>query len=125
MPERWEKLQATDSAGVRHCSVCDHEVYFCASAEETIAHARAGHCIAREEPHPSELPRIRMGRTTAIPTFTSEQERAQELASREHGINTLLKGRLGAASRPCPECGYPVPNLRKSCQVCGLEIGRA
>jgi hypothetical protein len=65
-----------------------------------------------------------LGRPKVVPVVTNEQERAQAWARRERGINTLLRGRLEAASRPCPGCGYPVPEFRKSCYVCGLEIGR-
>lgn len=124
-PKRWDELQVTDSVNARHCFVCGEDVFFCSSAEETLEHARAGHCIAREEPHPSELPRVVLGRPTVVPVVTTEQERARAWARREHGINILLRGRLEAASRPCPDCGYPVPSFRKSCYVCGLEIGRA
>jgi hypothetical protein len=123
-PKRWDDLQPTAAAAVRHCAVCARDVFLCSSAEETLEHARAGHCIAREEPHPSELPRMVLGLPTVVPVVTNEQERAQAWARRERGINTLLRGRLEAASRPCPDCGYPVPDFRKSCYVCGLEIGR-
>lgn len=124
-PQRWDELQVTDAANVRHCHVCARDVFFCSSAEETLEHARGGHCIAREEPHPSELPRMVVGRPKVTPVITGEQERARRWARRERGINILLRGRLEAASRPCPDCGYPVPDFRKSCYVCGLEIGRA
>lgn len=123
-PKRWDDLQATDSDDVRHCSVCAEYVYLCSSAEETLEHARAGHCIAREEPHPSELPRMILGRPSVLSVVTADQERAHTWARRERGITILVRGRLEATSRPCPECGYPVPNFRKSCYVCGLEIGR-
>lgn len=125
-PKRWEDLDPTDSPGARHCPKCDHDVYFCASDEETLEHARAGHCIAREEPDRSELPRLVIGRLVKpLPEPTDEQKRALWLRHREHGIDILLNGRLDAPSRPCADCAYPVPNFRKSCYVCGLELGRS
>jgi hypothetical protein len=80
-PQRWDELQVTDSPNVRHCHVCARDVFFCSSAEETLEHARAGHCIAREEPHASELPRMVLGRPTVVPVVTNEQERARAVGA--------------------------------------------
>jgi hypothetical protein len=121
-PRRWDDLQATDSPGVRHCHVCAQDVFFCSSPEETIEHASAGRCIAREEPHRSELPGLVVGRPRVVPVVTPEQEHARAWARRERGINRLLRGRLDSASRRCRDCGYPVPVFRKSCYVCGMEL---
>ena len=41
-PKLWEQLALTESPGVRHCSACDRNVYFCVTDEETIEHAKAG-----------------------------------------------------------------------------------
>jgi|SRR5580704_15770943 hypothetical protein len=95
------------------------------SDAETIAHARAGHCVARAIPHHAELPELILGRVAVPLSRIAEQEEALRLAGRERGIDILLHGRIDAASRDCPGCGYPVPDFRKSCYVCGLEIGRA
>src|SRR5215475_6768376 len=54
-PLKWENLAATADPRVRHCRTCEREVYFCASDEETLAHAGQGHCIAREASPYSEL----------------------------------------------------------------------
>ncbi len=123
-PRRWEALRVTDDPGVRHCQVCARDVFFCSSTEETLEHARSGHCIARDEPHSSELPNIVVGQPTIVPVVTDTQRRAVEWARRENGINRVLDGSVEFASRPCSGCGYPVPNFRKSCYVCGLGIGR-
>ena len=49
-PKLWEKLSPTESPTVRHCSCCDRDVHYCTTDEQTIEHAKAGHCIAREIP---------------------------------------------------------------------------
>jgi hypothetical protein len=125
-PRTWDDLTPTSEPSVRHCGECGKDVYFCATDAETIDHARAGHCIAREEPHRSELSRLIVGRATVSAEPTERQRRALELRRREHGITLLVNsGRLQGATRPCPECSYPVPGFRKSCCVCGFEVGRA
>ncbi len=123
-PKQWNDLAPTDSPTSRHCSKCDHDVHFCATDEETLAHARAGHCVAREEPDGSEL-RFIVGRPTPPPPeVAARQKLALARRKREHGINILLNGRLEAPSRPCPDCVYPVPTFRDSCYVCGRALGR-
>ncbi|MEZ4298779.1 MAG: hypothetical protein R3B70_27760, partial [Polyangiaceae bacterium] len=90
-----------------------------------LDHARAGHCIAREEPHASELPRVILGRATITVEPTEQQLAALSLRRREAGITRLVNGgRLQGATRSCPECNYPVPGSGKSCYVCGFELGR-
>ena len=124
-PQKWDELQPTDADRVRHCTTCDRDVFFCTTAAETLAHARAGRCIAREIPHASELPQTYVGRPEpALPPRTAEQRRALELVHREQGIEILLNGRLESSSRDCDICGYPVPDFRKSCYVCRNAVGR-
>jgi predicted amidophosphoribosyltransferase len=124
-PKQWDDLTPTDSPTTRHCPKCDHDVYFCASDEETLAHARAGHCIAREEPHHAEMGFV-IGRMMAAhpPEVVAQQSLVTARRRREHGINVLLGGRLDVPSRPCPDCVYPVPTFRDSCYVCGRVLGR-
>ncbi len=45
-PQRWNSLDATPAAGVRHCWACDRDVHYCQSIDELHAHARRGHCVA-------------------------------------------------------------------------------
>ena len=45
-PLRWERLQTTDDPMIRSCDVCQKAVYFCATVDEAITHARAGECVA-------------------------------------------------------------------------------
>lgn len=123
-PKTWDELQPTTEPNVRHCPQCDESVYYCATDAETIAHARAGHCIARERPHRCELPSVILGRAAPLER-TAEQQAAARLARREHGIDTLLQGRVEGCSRDCLACRYPVPGFRRSCYVCGFEVGRA
>ena len=123
-PKTWEGLSPTGEPNVRHCSQCDRDVYYCATDAETIAHAHAGHCIAREMPHESLLSVIVVGQP-APGGPVDKYEAARQLARRERAINALLRGRIKGLSRDCPECGYPVPRSRQSCDVCGSEVGRA
>ncbi|WP_437874721.1 hypothetical protein [Sorangium sp. So ce513] len=125
-PKTWDALEPTGQDDVRHCAHCGEAVYFCRTDEETVAHARAGRCIAREQPHPSELPRVVLGRPAPpSPEPTPEQALALRLTARERGITTLVSGPIASASRECPGCGYPVPDFRKRCYVCSFELGRA
>jgi hypothetical protein len=124
-PRTWEGLDPTERADVRHCAQCTEDVYFCATDAETISHARAGHCIARDRPLGSELGGMILGRIEGVPELTSEQQEARQRAARERGIDTLLDGRIADTTRVCHECAYPVPEFRKSCYVCGCQVGRA
>lgn len=46
-PKRWEALAPTGTEGVRRCGACRRLVYRCETDEDVIAHAKAGHCIAK------------------------------------------------------------------------------
>ena len=121
-PLKWENLSATTDPRVRHCPTCDREVYFCVSDEETMAHADEGHCIARNAPHPSELPMIVLGEPDAewlrAHRPTPRQEEAGRISSRELRVNAALDN-LRFTSRRCSACGYPVPSWWHACRVCG------
>jgi hypothetical protein len=120
----WEGLQPTADSDVRHCAQCNEDVHFCRTDEETLRHARAGHCIAREEPLSEELPHLVLGRPESPPVVTPEQQQASALRARERGITDALDNARYEGARDCPECGYPVPRFRKTCYVCAFELGR-
>jgi hypothetical protein len=122
-PQRWESLTPTEQGWTRHCSQCNRQVYLCTSDEQTIAHARAGNCIAREIPDGSELPHIYVGQPSGLPATTPEQERALEISHRERGIDDAIKN-AQRSSRCCPRCQYPAPDWRVACRVCGFELER-
>lgn len=124
-PMTWDALQQTPDPAVRHCRECARDVFFCSSDAETIAHVRAGHCIAREEPHSSELPSLVVGQGELVPHHTDRQRRALALTQREQGINRVINGRMTGDTRDCPQCGFPVQTFRKTCYVCGADVGRA
>lgn len=121
-PKLWSELSPTAEAGIRHCSVCDCDVYFCGTDAETIEHARAGHCIARELPDKDSLPRVYVGQPRDLPDRTPEQEDAMKRFVREQGIDDAIKN--ADAGRSCPECQYPAPRWRVTCRVCGFKMGR-
>ncbi|MDB5296683.1 MAG: hypothetical protein JWO31_2666 [Phycisphaerales bacterium] len=121
-PKTWESLTPTDQASVRHCAQCDQNVYLCSTDKETLGHARAGHCVAREIPDSSELPAMYVGQPTYVPPHTAEQDEALRLTHRERGINDALKNLR--AIRSCPRCHYPSPSWRTDCRVCGCWMGR-
>jgi len=120
-PQRWESLAPTDEPGVRHCGQCDKEVYFCTTDAETVSHAQAGHCIAREMPDLSEMRAVYVGQPVGVPPETSQQAEARKLMLRERGVDDAIKN--ASCSRCCPECQYPAPDWRVSCRVCSFEFG--
>jgi hypothetical protein len=65
-------------------------VSFCRTDEETLRHARAGHCIAREEPHGGELPELVIGTPHPPSAITPEQKLASAWHLRENGIADAL-----------------------------------
>ena len=121
-PLKWEALERTAEDTQRFCGSCDRLVYLCSTDEETLEHARAGHCIAREIPDESEMPEMYLGEPVDPSPTTESQEKAFGWAMRERGIDDALKN-MGAP-RACPECSYPVQTWRSECRVCGYEIGR-
>ncbi len=122
-PQLWEELTPTDESSVRHCGQCDQRVYFCTTDAETIAHAGAGHCIAREMPDSSEMRAVYVGQPVGLPSETPQQAEALRLILRERGIDDAIKN-ARSSSRSCPQCHYPAPDWRVSCRVCGFEFGR-
>lgn len=103
-PKTWERLTPTDSIDVRHCDQCQQQVYYCVTDEETIAHARAGHCIARKVPDCSELANVLViGQADEIPKPTLKQEEVEKAMSRESGILDAIRN-AHRSTRACPEC---------------------
>lgn len=122
-PKNWTDLKLRDSQNIRFCESCEKSVYYCLTFEETIAHAKVGNCIAREIPDDSELPVIKMGKPRSpMPQLTESQERALKWRHQEDGIDDSIKNI--DAERVCSECGFPAPNWRVKCRVCGYEFGR-
>ena len=132
-PNETTNLAPTERADVRHRGHCAKDVHLVHTDAETVAHARAGQCIARAEPHRDDItvPRAAayLGRPALDERRISPEEAAAERVGwdfhrREMRITWLVNGRVEAASRDCPECQFPVPDFRKSCFVCGCEVGR-
>lgn len=121
-PKTWDILAMTDVDDVRHCNDCSRDVYFCVTDEETIVHAKAGHCIAREVPDSSELPAIYVGMPKNVPVRTPEQEQAANWFARERAIDDSIKN--SDSVRSCPRCKFPSPPWRVSCRVCGFAMSR-
>lgn len=57
-------------------------------------------------------------------TAVFEMIREQENAERERRRTAAAKW-AGITARRCPECASPCPEYRKTCKVCGFELGRA
>jgi hypothetical protein len=121
-PRTWQGLQPTAEPDVRHCAQCNQDVYFCRTDEETLRHARAGHCIAREEPGPEECGYIVVGVSEEPSTTTPEQELATQWFRRERGIAYVINHDPFEGERDCPRCHYPMPGFRETCFVCGFEF---
>jgi len=45
-PERWSDLEKTDQKGVKHCSVCDRNVYKAANKVQLLQFGKEGKCAA-------------------------------------------------------------------------------
>lgn len=45
-PKDWFELSETNTAGIKHCSACDKNVYLCVTQEELDGFALRGECIA-------------------------------------------------------------------------------
>lgn len=45
-PKEWGALEPTGKQGVRSCSACKQQVFYCASVPEARAHAAKGECVA-------------------------------------------------------------------------------
>ena len=122
-PQRWDDLTSTDSASERFCQERQQTVYLCRTDEETIQHAIAGHCIARQQPDESELPESVLGiPEKPVWAYSKSEQRAMDWSLRERGIYDALRN--ADAERMCPECGYAAPDWRTACRVCGCEFGR-
>jgi hypothetical protein len=128
-PLLWDRLIPGDSPTMRRCGNCDRSVHLCSTDEETVAHARAGHVIARETPTDAELgteyaecaPGLFLPLAWGEPT--PEQAAARGRRLREFAIDAAL-GAVRYASRDCPWCRYPVADYRVTCHVCRMAIGR-
>src|SRR3954453_8619995 len=118
-PKLWTELAATKISDVRHCSICNRDVHFCVTDEETVEHAKAGHCIAREIPDTGQrnvvvgMPNIQEKKQSP------EEVEASKWASRERGIDDSIRNIDSA--RCCARCNYPAPPWRIHCRVCGYE----
>jgi len=120
-PRTWDALRPTEQTDVRHCEQCQEHVFLCVTDAETIAHARAGHCIARVLPSASEQPRLVVGRPESPDRPTPSQLEAQGWTRRESAIDGVLRGVMTFA-RTCPDCSYPVPDYLDHCRVCGTTL---
>lgn len=116
----WESLAATEDDDVRHCGVCAKDVHFCRTDEETIRHALARHCIAREVPDGSERPPVIVGQSGT--RWTPRQEHAVALTDRERGIAWAIGDGVDDDAKQCVSCGFPLPSWAKRCRVCGGDV---
>jgi hypothetical protein len=124
-PKQWEALEETADPYIRHCQACSRHVFFCSTDEQTLEHARAGDCVAREVPNRSEMAHIVLGRPRPPVVETPTERDARARIARERAIDDILAWDLSAYERDCPACGYPLPNFRCACRVCGEIVGRA
>lgn len=116
-PLRWQNLQASGEPNVKRCGVCQKQVFFCTSDEETLMHAEQGHCIARQVPTSSSLPSIFVGEPEVLPIPTPEQEEAMRAHLHEAAVSDALSN-IQHTSRRCAHCGFPFPHWWKRCRVC-------
>mgnify|MGYP003335657483 CR=1 FL=1 len=121
-PVKWESLGTTNEDGVRFCEVCKTNVYYCETDEQAIGHAKVGHCIAKPRPTTSQLPKIIVGRPKVVPIPSPKQLAAREEFRLEENKTKALRD-LKYSNRYCPTCGFPCPDWRVQCRVCGFSLG--
>jgi uncharacterized protein (TIGR02996 family) len=86
-PKQWDKLELTGQEGVRYCSACRKQVFYCDSIVEARQEAGQGHCVAVDpavprssgdlDRYPIEVGEIVMGLMAPDPDITEEEARAQ------------------------------------------------
>jgi uncharacterized protein (TIGR02996 family) len=86
-PKRWDKLQLTGAEGIRYCSACRKEVFYCDSLVEARHQAENGHCVAIDpgvprsigdlDRDPIEAGEMMMGLFDSDPDITEEEARDQ------------------------------------------------
>jgi hypothetical protein len=125
-PWTWDRLAPGENPSARLCSGCDRPVFYCVTDAETVAHARAGQVVARETPTEVELGTEYDDRGRPMPwrvDITPEQQEAHRRRFLEMAIDDSIR-RVRYSSRDCPVCHFPVPDYRKTCHICWLEVGR-
>ena len=120
-PRRWERLAPTETEAVRFCGACAREVFLCETDRDALAHARAGHCIAKPAPDLSglDLGGLRLGRPVILPR---KERLHREEAVRENAKTYALRHIEG--SRACPRCDYPYTKGVRTCWVCQARLPR-
>ena len=112
-PLKWDNLTRGDSDVVRHCSVCDRSVYYCATDEDAVSHAKRGHCIAMQVVSESELQLSVLGKPDVVSTNLEALYRHLVELEKQRAIRDATR-----SNRDCETCGYPIASFRKECWVC-------
>jgi hypothetical protein len=112
-PKNWETLNPTEQDGVRFCGVCNEQVFLCETDEEMIAHAKAGHCVAKFLPtdRTPEFHVVGRPKEPMIIDGIYAREMAKSLSLR------WIKFSIG----DCPNCGFPMTEGlygQIACHVC-------
>jgi len=111
--QTWDALALTDRNDVRHCTTCDHQVYYCQTDADMIAHAEAGHCVARRVPLTPWSFVNMVGRPEL--SATPQERVGLRRDGLEHAKTLALQAEPGLER--CAQCGFPThPGGR--CAVC-------
>ena len=55
-PQKWESLGQTEALEIRHCDVCNQNVYLCETPLEFVRQGNLGRCVAvRKEVTPEDV----------------------------------------------------------------------
>ena len=112
-PLTWDKLNATEDNNIRFCGECQRQVFFCSMDEETITHARAGDCIAREMPEDNSRNMIIIGRPSIEEIrediLREHYTRKEKAVDEAINLNSIFS---------CSKCGYPKKDELSACEVC-------
>lgn len=108
-PQTWDQLGDTESVDIKFCAECHRKVYFCNKDEDTLFHARQGHCIAHERPQENKLPLILLGEPDVETLKLNEgRKEAGKWDDRENGVDDALKN-IQSSTRNCANVTIPHP----------------
>jgi len=117
-PRDWDSLKPTDEHNVRFCQSCSENVYLVENDADFIAHAQAGHCVAKALPNCHELPKMAWGRTAGfdidyahggtelLQAILANQQKMEHIAWMDEAKDEAIA--LIDVAHTCPTCDFPM-----------------
>ena len=111
-PLDWSDLQETEEQKIKFCNQCENNVFLCETDEETIEHAKQGHCIARVTFNIKK--ELTIGQTKLDPSEVIAENRIRREEAVTKALN--LEG-----ENTCNRCFYPIEKGSSDCQICKVR----